>query len=168
MRRLMTTRRLNRPHALIGLALSACLLVAAGCSDPVPVPPGTIVIDDDHDSSTDENAEHYVIEARPTLRLDPRDYKVHGRNKAADSIFVRGRADVKGRSEYQAAWDGVSPIEIGPENLKPINSTTRPFPGFETGVGYVIGAGAARPDGRGLNLDLMWAGLVNVRAPTSR
>lgn len=162
--------RTNIPTTLIrafGLAL-VLLLGGVACGDSEPIPPGTIVIDDDHDSSTNENAEHYIIEARPTLRLDPRDYKVRARNKAADSIFVRGRADVRGRSEYHVAWDGVSPIEIGPENLKPINSTSRPFPGFETGVGYVIGAGAARPDGRGLNMDLMWAGLVNVRAPASR
>jgi hypothetical protein len=162
MRRRMKLHRPTGWRALFGLALVASLLAAGGCAEEIPVPPGTIVLDDDHDTSTDELAERYVIEARPTLKLDPRGYEVRGRNKAADSIHVIGRA------EYHVAWDGVSPIEIGPENLKPLKSTDGAFPGFEPGVKYVIGAGAEYPDGRGLNLDVMWAGLVDVHAPTSR
>ena len=158
----MTTHRLARPRTLTCLALAALLFAGGACGDSEPIPPGTIVVDKDHDASIDEHADRYLVEARPSLRLELRGYELRAQGKTVDSVRVLGQG------EFGAAWDGVSPIELGPETLKPVPPTTTPFPGFVAGVEYVIGAGAEKAGATRSTLDLMWAGQVDVRAAASR
>ena len=153
----MKTLRDPRRRTLLGLALCA-LLLAGACAEEAPVPPGTIVVDDDHDYGMDDKAEPYVVEARSSLRLETRGHEVRARGRPAESIRVLGPG------EYRTDWDGIAPIELGPDTLTPIKPTDPPFPGFVAGKRYIIGAGVESPGTGRTGFEMMWAGRVDVRA----
>jgi len=150
--------------ALRTTSLLAGLLALAACGRGAPIDGHTIVPDTEHNGAAWEDAPHYEVDPSPALLLDPRGYSIPVpaglEGKSVNAIRVLADA------EFRAAWDGKSALELGAATLKSSGPAPRSFPGFVAGQHYVLGLGYEQPagaDGK-LHFDVMWAGLVDVRA----